>query len=110
MNDQLSGGLVAGGITVVSVIILLVFFLVGLLVNFIPSIVAFRRNHEHRIAILLINIFLSWTVAAWIITLIWALSGSSSQPQTTVIVQQVPAGAPQAPGAQAQIPAGKEQA
>jgi hypothetical protein len=39
---------------------------------FLPSIVAFARNKRDTTAILLLNIFLGWTLIGWIVALIWA--------------------------------------
>jgi hypothetical protein len=40
----------------------------------LPAIVAFSRNHHNRAAIAVLNLFLGWTVAAWIAALIWAFT------------------------------------
>ena len=41
---------------------------------FLPTIIAFNRNHEQRNVILIINLFLGWTVLAWVIALAWSVS------------------------------------
>lgn len=38
----------------------------------IPSIVAWRRRHHNRAAIILVNLLLGWTGLGWIAALIWA--------------------------------------
>jgi hypothetical protein len=48
--------------------------LVGLLLYFLPTIVAASRHHSSVIGILLLNFFLGWSVIGWIIALVWALS------------------------------------
>ena len=68
-----------------SIIGLLIFaILVG--INFIPSLVAFMRNHSSKWAILIMNVvsvFLIWTVIIsiimWIAALIWAFAGRHEQ-------------------------------
>jgi len=44
---------------------------------FLPTIIAIRKNHIEQTSILLVNIFLGFTGAGWIICLVWALSDSS---------------------------------
>lgn len=46
--------------------------LIGLLIYFIPSFVAFKRHHLQKTPILLLNIFLGWSFIGWLIALIWA--------------------------------------
>jgi ribosomal protein L37E len=43
-----------------------------LAVGWIPSAVAFGRNHPNKVPILLLNIFLGATIIGWVIALIWA--------------------------------------
>lgn len=50
----------------------IILILVGLAIYFVPSIVAFNRNVEPRIAIFLLNFFFGWTFFVWIAMLIWA--------------------------------------
>ena len=49
--------------------------IIGIVIYFIPSIIAFRRDAASRWVIFLVNIFLGWTLLIWIITLIWACEG-----------------------------------
>lgn len=53
------------------------------LMYFIPSIVAFRRQHQNATPIMVLNLFLGWTILGWVASLIWAL---------TTPVTKVPAG------------------
>ncbi len=55
-------------------------FLVLIAVHFLPTIVAVVRHHPKTLAIVLINIFLGWTVIGWVVALIWAFV---SQPATS---------------------------
>jgi hypothetical protein len=47
-------------------------FGLGFVMYFLPSIVAFARNKRDTTAILLLNIFLGWSVIGWIVALVWA--------------------------------------
>ena len=77
-------------------------FLLGLAVGaffyFIPSIVAFKRNHSSKVGILLLNIFLGWTFLGWIVALIWSVTGGQPQPysppQTNLTDQTKPVQSP----------------
>lgn len=43
-----------------------------LLLYFIPTINASRRHHNNTAAILMLNLFLGWTVLGWLIAFIWS--------------------------------------
>lgn len=45
---------------------------------FIPTVIAFRRNHGKIVAIYLINIMLGWTVIGWFLVLFWACVDSNT--------------------------------
>lgn len=44
----------------------------GLVLYFVPTIVAAYRKHPQTLWIFLINLFFGWSVAGWIIPLLWA--------------------------------------
>lgn len=43
-----------------------------LLVYIVPSLVAEKRRHRNFKAILVLNIFLGWTLLGWVAALVWA--------------------------------------
>ena len=52
-----------------------VFFLIlGLVVYFYPSVIAYTKKKRNKGAIIALNILLGWTVIGWVGALIWALS------------------------------------
>ena len=55
-------------------IIVALILIVSVTINFIPTIVAFARQHHRRIWIFVLNLFLGWTGIGWVIALIWALT------------------------------------
>lgn len=57
------------------IIISLIAAIVGIIVYFIPSIVAFKRNAASRWGIFFINFLFGWTFLIWVVTLIWACEG-----------------------------------
>jgi len=60
-----------------NVILLILFFIVAVLLYFLPSMVAKRRNHRSRGSILIVNIFLGWTFIGWVVALAWACGGNT---------------------------------
>jgi len=51
---------------------ILIACVIGLVIHFIPAIIAFKRDHQYKWPILIINVFLGWTVIAWALDLAWA--------------------------------------
>jgi len=49
-----------------------VLWMLALVVYLIPSIVAEERNSRSLHPIIIINLFLGWTVAGWVFALVWA--------------------------------------
>jgi hypothetical protein len=49
-------------------------FIIGVTLSgyFLPSIIGFGREHQHRVPILLVNLFLGWTLIGWVAALVWA--------------------------------------
>jgi hypothetical protein len=53
---------------------LLILLVIGFPVAYLlPAIVGFVRRKQNKWAIFLLNLFLGWTVIAWIVTMVWAL-------------------------------------
>lgn len=66
----------------------------------LPTIIAYTRNHPSKGAIAVINCFFGWTFVGWVISLAWALSNNGRQ--NTVIVNNHVTG--QAISAQPPVP------
>ena len=49
----------------------------GIAIYFLPSIIAFAKSKRDTAAILLLNIFLGWTVIGWVVALVWAAKTDS---------------------------------
>jgi hypothetical protein len=49
------------------------FFGFGLVMYFLPSIVALARSKRDLAAIVLLNFFLGWTLIGWVVALVWAV-------------------------------------
>lgn len=51
--------------------------LIGL--YFLPVIIAYRKNHQAIVGIIIVNIIVGWTLIGWIVCLIWSYSGSKKE-------------------------------
>jgi hypothetical protein len=54
--------------------------ILGLLIYFVPSIIAAARHHEHFLWVLILNIVLGWSGIAWIALIVWAILGERREP------------------------------
>ena len=52
---------------------ILIFFVIGIAIYFLPIIIAFKGSHRNRWIIFLLNIF-GATIILWVIALVWALN------------------------------------
>lgn len=51
----------------------LVFILILVVLYFIPTLVAWRRNNRNRTAIGVLNLLTGWTFVGWVVALVWAV-------------------------------------
>ena len=49
------------------------FFGFWFVMYFLPSLVAFARSKRDTAAIVLLNLFLGWTMIGWVVALVWAV-------------------------------------
>ncbi len=47
--------------------------ILGLILYFIPSVIALTRNHRNKAPIVALNILLGWSILGWVGALVWAL-------------------------------------
>jgi hypothetical protein len=45
----------------------------GFVLYFLPAIIAFARSKRDAVSIMVLNLFLGWTMIGWVIALVWAL-------------------------------------
>lgn len=62
-------------------ITLLFFIAFGIALYFAPYLVAIARAKRNSVPILLVNIFLGWTVLGWFGALIWSFMHDAPEPQ-----------------------------
>ena len=46
---------------------------IGFVMYFLPSIIALARSKRDTAAIVLLNLFLGWTLIGWVVALVWAV-------------------------------------
>lgn len=74
-------------------VVWIIFLLVPLPGYLIPGFVAAQRRHRDATAILLLNIFLGWTLIGWVVALVWAAKSQSPASDPVVVtVQNAPGG------------------
>jgi hypothetical protein len=59
---------------VLELFVVLVVVAIAVFMYFLPTLLAAKRNKANTLAIGLVNLFLGWTIAGWIGTLVWAAS------------------------------------
>ena len=40
---------------------------------FLPGLIAYFRSHDNTVAIMMLNLFLGWTLIGWVAALVWSL-------------------------------------
>lgn len=58
----------------IAILIMIVIVLVFIVLYLFPSVIAIKKKHKDLIKILIINIFLGWTIVGWIISLVLAIN------------------------------------
>lgn len=57
-----------------------ILFIVGVvLMYFLPTVVSASRGHKNTPAIVVLNLFLGWTLLGWIVALIWAFTDNTEK-------------------------------
>ena len=65
--------------TLIVIIVAIIAVFIGIIINFIPTIIAFKRDAVSRWIIFLVNFFFGWTIIVWLVTLIWACEGRTEK-------------------------------
>jgi len=76
---------------------LLIYLIVAGLLYFLPTVVALVRKCDNTGPVVIINLFLGWTVIGWIVALAMAFGRSRSATYATQVVQVYAPGSGQAP-------------
>ena len=57
------------------VLLVILLFIVGLAIYFLPASVAYNKEHPAKAGIFTLNLFLGWSFIGWVVALVWALNG-----------------------------------
>jgi len=57
-----------------SALVLVLVVIAIAIIHFVPTIIAFHRDHPNKIGIFVLNLLLGWTVIGWVAALIWSLT------------------------------------
>lgn len=57
---------------IIGILLIVLAIAIGLAVYFLPTIIGFKRNQPNKVSILLLNLFLGWSLIGWVIALVWA--------------------------------------
>lgn len=69
--------------TVWNIVIFIFGGILTLFLYFIPSYIAFKRNHNHKFLIFLLNVFLGVTIIGYVVAVLWAMSGNTEKIENT---------------------------
>lgn len=69
-------------LTLIRVVAGLISIIVGGMLYFLPAVLG--RKKRNHIAILMLNLFLGWTLVGWVVALVWALTNEPSPVQVVV--------------------------
>lgn len=51
---------------------IIVYLIIGAIFYFLPSLIAQHRHKKNLGAIVVLNLFLGWTLLGWVVALVWA--------------------------------------
>ena len=63
-------------------------FAICLLLYLLPAQIANKRQHRERNAILVLNVFLGWSIVGWVAALVWASTTNVDYPATDIVLEQ----------------------
>lgn len=63
---------------IMNIIILLIFVVVGIVLYFLPTEIAYMRGRINKGAIFCLNFFLGWTFVGWVVAMVWAVKESGN--------------------------------
>jgi Superinfection immunity protein len=63
---------------IIAVITLFAMWAIVLGLYFMPGMIAHHRGHRQMYPIMLVNVFLGWTILGWIIALVWSATAQEA--------------------------------
>lgn len=81
-QEEKDAGAAAGaGLGLASIACFGFFGVLGLAVYFAPTIIGLLRHHPNMAPILVVNIFLGWSIIGWVVALAWAFTTQEGRPR-----------------------------
>ena len=71
--DKVFYNIIIACLSILSILFILLLICIPILLYFIPYLVAYNKKHINTNAILILNIFLGWTLIGWVVALIWSV-------------------------------------
>ncbi len=65
--------------------VLLIILIIAVILYFLPAVFAILRGHPSSGGIFALNLFLGWTGAGWLGSLVWSLSSTRTAQQTVIV-------------------------
>lgn len=65
----------------VNVIVAFLGLIVAVLIYFVPTVVAFSRGVPNKGSVLVLNLFLGWTLVGWVVALAMAARSAQQPPR-----------------------------
>lgn len=69
---------------IILLILMLLLCIAGVILYFLPAIIAYKREHANKGIILLIDFLLGWTFLGWAGTLVWAFIDTDGKTASNV--------------------------
>jgi len=60
------------GVIMEGALFLILLVIIGIVIYFIPTIVALNKKHVNTTPIILVNVLLGWSLIGWVVALVWA--------------------------------------
>ena len=65
-----------------------IIIVIALVIYFLPSLIAHKKRNESAIVVL--NLFLGWTIVGWVVALIWSLTNDPPAPPFVQLAPPAP--------------------
>jgi hypothetical protein len=62
----------------IEIFIALIVLMTLVICYLLPSLIAYARGHNNKLAILVLNMILGWTLLGWCVALIWSFTADNT--------------------------------
>ncbi len=57
---------------------------IGIFLYIVPAIIAIIRRHPQTGAIIILNVFLGWSIIGWVVSLVWAVTNNDTKKEIVI--------------------------